>query len=287
MGWWIAAAAAGIGLLILLMTAPGLGKKKETLALSAWAYAHRGLHGDGIPENSLAAFEKAAQMGFGIELDVRLTRDGEIAVLHDETLLRMCGVDTPLSALTLEEAKAHSLAGTKETIPSFREALALVHGRVPLIIEMKSEGSAWKELPGKVFDQLKGYEGLWCVESFDPRMLYWFRGHALAVIRGQLAFDPFRMPKRDDAYHGFRFRLGAWLLMNFVSRPHFIAYGYETAGNLMFRMTRAVFRPVMAAWTVRSREAFEKLEKDWPIRIFEGFIPYDMLDPGRKGERSK
>ena len=105
-------------------------------------FAHRGLHGDGIPENSLAAFRRACEAGYGIELDVHLTADEKLVVFHDDTLTRMCGTDGTPEEKTLAELQELSLAGTDERIPSFDEVLALVSGRVPLIVELKYKGYA-------------------------------------------------------------------------------------------------------------------------------------------------
>lgn len=281
MGLWIAAALAALAGVALFLAAPASRRKKDARALGGWAYAHRGLHGDGVPENSLPAFARAAEAGYGVELDVRMTRDGRLAVLHDDSLLRLCGVDRALEDLTLAEARTLSLSGTEERIPSLEESLLRVGGRTPLIIEMKSAPSTRKKLPAALARAMAGYEGRWCVESFDPRMLLWFRRHAPGVLRGQLAFDPRRDPTENR--RGVRYWLAARLLMNFLSRPDFISYGYESAGNAFFRMTRALFHPVLAAWTVRSREDFIKLKKTYDIQIFEAFIP-EIKEPQEEKE---
>ena len=129
-------------------------------------YAHRGLHGGDVPENSLAAFEKAAEKRYGIELDVQLTKDGVPVVFHDDSLLRVCGVDRLLRDCELSELRQFRLSGSeKETIPTFAEVLELVDGRVPLLVELKT-GSAG--LVRAVVPMLDEYNGSFCVESFDP-----------------------------------------------------------------------------------------------------------------------
>ena len=100
-------------------------------------YAHRGLHDDSAPENSLQAFENACRAGYGIELDVQLSRDGVVMVFHDYSLLRMTGCDKKLSELDATELTALSLKNTAETIPTFEQVLSLVDGRVPLLVELK------------------------------------------------------------------------------------------------------------------------------------------------------
>ena len=102
-------------------------------------YAHRGLHGNGIPENSRAAFSRACERGVGIELDVQLSRDGEVMVFHDATLVRMTEVEKKVCELDRADLQTLSLAQSEWTIPTFREVLALVNGRVPILVELKGE----------------------------------------------------------------------------------------------------------------------------------------------------
>ena len=134
------------------------------------SYAHRGLHCGGVPENSLAAFELACQEGYGIELDVQLSRDGVVTVFHDYTLKRMTGVDARLCELDSAELSLLSLLGTEEKIPTFAEVLELVGGRVPLLVELKGE-SANSELCQAVADLLRSYDGAFCIESFNPLLV--------------------------------------------------------------------------------------------------------------------
>ena len=127
-------------------------------------YAHRGLHGDGIPENSLAAFARACEEGYGIELDVHLARDGRVVVFHDDTLVRMTGRDGKISDYTADELANITLADTTEKIPTFSEVLALVNGRVPLLVELKGE-STDVSLCEKVAALLRDYQGLYCIHA--------------------------------------------------------------------------------------------------------------------------
>lgn len=186
-------------------------------------YAHRGLHtpDQSIPENSLPAFRQAAEAGYGIELDVQLTRDGELVVFHDDDLRRACGVGLPVDQLTFAELRRLSLFGTEERVPLFSEALRVVGGRAPLIVELKT-GRRNRELCRKTLAYLRAYCGEVCVESFDPRIVAYFRFHAPRLLRGQLAQQP-----EAYAWKGFT-AFGAFLLgntlTNWLGRPHFIAY---------------------------------------------------------------
>ena len=139
-------------------------------------FAHRGLHDNNhqIPENSLAAFQRAVDAGYGIELDVQLSADQIPVVFHDATLGRMCGIDRRVNELTFAELRQLSLVNTKEHIPSFQEALALVNGKVPLLVELKMEHLDF-DIPREADALLSEYSGDYCIESFHPAALDWYR----------------------------------------------------------------------------------------------------------------
>lgn len=271
MVWLLMGLAALFALYLFLLSPRLLGKRKRRALIPRRPYAHRGLHGGRLPENSLGAFLRAAEKGYGIELDVHLTRDGRLAVMHDASLQRMCGVDRKIGGLTLSEVCSLPLLGSIERVPSLQEVLRSVAPfHTPLIIEMKSDPKAWRKLPAALEKEMRGYPGFWCVESFDPRMLRYFRRHAPQVIRGQLSYDP---AKLGEGYPNFLYALGAYLLMNAVSRPDFVAYDHRTERNLSFRVLRRLFHPVLAAWTVKSKKDFERLRGRYDLVIFEGFEP--------------
>ena len=268
---WLVGALFGVLILYLFLTAPNLRNAKTRCeAIPKAPYAHRGLHDGSVPENSLTAFRRAAEKGYGIELDVHLTKDGHLAVMHDGSLKRMCGSDQRIPLLTLREVQSFRLLDTGERVPAFADVLKAVAPRkTPLIVEMKSDPENWRALPEKLLAAMQGYPGFWCVESFDPRMLGWFRRNAPQVVRGQLAYDPRRIGEKRPLYYVF----GADLLTNFLSRPDFISYQHEADGNLSFRAVRRLFRPCAAAWTVQSQKDFDDLRKRYDLQIFEGFEP--------------
>jgi glycerophosphoryl diester phosphodiesterase len=162
--------------------------RKKAVAPFLRPYAHRGLWSKEAPENSLAAFRLAAEQGFAIELDVQLSRDGEVMVFHDYTLTRMCGVDLRLSDLTAAELATHRLGGTDLQIPTLRAVLEAVDGRVPLLIELKGESGNTALCPA-LSTVLADYPGKWCVESFNPLLLRWWKRHRPDVVRGLLSTD--------------------------------------------------------------------------------------------------
>ena len=257
--------------LYLFLIAPGRNARERSQAIPRVPYAHRGLYGKNVPENSLSAFRLAAPKGYGIELDVHLTRDGDLAVMHDGDLKRMCGMDQRVTDMTAIELKACRFAGSEETVPMLKDVLDAVGAFAPpLIIEMKSDGDSWKGLPETLLHCMKGYPGFWCAESFDPRMLRRLKKLSPGTVRGQLAYDPQRIGER---HREIRYTLCAYLLMDFWSRPDFIAYRHDTDGNLSFRIVEKLFRPGLIAWTVQHENDFKRLRSKYDVQIFEGFEP--------------
>lgn len=225
-GLLIGLGAAALGL-PLFMLAPGQITKRQKAPFVGVNYAHRGLHSRDkrVPENSLPAFELAASAGYGIELDVQLSKDGQVVVFHDDTLDRVCGVHARVDEKTWDELRQLKLCGTQERIPLFTEVLKTIRGRGALIVELKN-GRRNRELCEKTYALLSDYRGDVCIESFNPLIVMWFRFHARDLVRGQLA-----SPMKE--YKGSTNKLNAFLmshcLMNFFSRPQFIAYkiGYR------------------------------------------------------------
>lgn len=233
-------------------------------------YAHRGLHDKkkGIPENSMAAFKRAVEAGYGIELDVQLSKDRIPVVFHDFTLERMTGQPGKVYDYSLEELKQFRLDGTDEQIPTFEEFLALVDGRVPLIVEYKVEWMDFSVCP--IADRLlQGYKGLYIIESFNPLALSWYRKNRNEIIRGQLS-DKFR---RKDGFKGPLYFFLKHLCLNWMTRPDFIAYNHEHANELGFMAATKLFKGKPVAWTIRSQAELDKAKENFSIFIFEQFIP--------------
>ena len=232
-------------------------------------YAHRGLWNDERPENSLAAFAAARDAGYGIELDVHLTADGCLVVHHDDSLKRMCGKGIKIGDSTKEAVCACRLKDTDELVPTFDEVLAVVGGQIPMIVELKTENNV-DALCKAVHERMQRYEGLWCMESFDPRAVKWFRRHADHVVRGQLANGGSILKAKPGK------RLGLFVLKsqlgNALGRPDFIAYQAATDNNLPMRIVR-LMKPLLVCWTIRSQEMMDRQRGRYDIQIFEGFIP--------------
>ena len=220
----LALAAAGIALAAgyVYLTAPGKPSRQQKSIYNGRNIAHRGLHTRDhvVPENSLAAFEAAASVGYGIELDVRLTKDGQVVVFHDDNLKRVCGVDARVDEMTYAELQQLRLYDTDQIIPLFSQVLTCVRGRGPLIVEIKT-GKHNKELCEKTCELLRCYAGDYCIESFNPMILRWFRRNAPDIMRGQLASQREDYKGEVNAVTGFAL---SRLLLNFIGRPQFIAY---------------------------------------------------------------
>lgn len=212
--------------------------------------AHRGLHvrSAGVPENSQAAFAAAADHRWGLELDVRLSRDGVAMVFHDATLDRVCGRAGRMSDLTAAELGRLHLFDTAETIPTLKQTLDLVAGRVPILIEVKNYNDARVgPLEAAVRDALDGYAGPYAVQSFSPMTVDWFRRHMPRVPRGQLASIDADFPHMTLAGRMIlRAALRAWF-----GNPDFVGYNVQYMPSKLTRRARHRGLPVLA-WTVRT-----------------------------------
>jgi glycerophosphoryl diester phosphodiesterase len=258
-----------VGLLILLLPAVFFyflisPNQKRTFPF-ARSYAHRGLHGGAIPENSLLAFKRASDEGVGVELDVQLTKDDKLVVFHDETLLRMCGVDVHVRDLTYDELKNFSLAGTDQKIPLFKEVLDILGG-VPLLCEIKKrDENTDTKICHIVAHEIDEYKGNFLIESFNPLILRWFKKNRPDIIRGQLSQN-FLKNKGDIS--GVSAFLMTHLLVNVISRPDFIAYRH-TDSSLGLTLFRRLFPAPLLGWTAKGDTEREALFSRFDGEIFE------------------
>ena len=259
-------------LFALLYTFATRGRKghKGLVALQGHRYAHRGLHSAGVPENSRAAFREAVKLGLGSELDVHLLADGGLAVIHDSKLLRTTGAAGRIEDLTLSQLDSYRLEGTEETIPTLAQVLEIYGGKYPLIIELKTAGGNHAALCQTVLEQLKDYTGVYCLESFDPRVVYWLRRNRPEIIRGQLTENFYR--SKPKIVCSISWMMSSQIL-NFLTRPDFVAYRYEDRRGISNFLARRVWGMAGASWTIRSKEDLAKAEKEGWIPIFENFIP--------------
>ena len=260
-------------LLYLMMIMPGLRREPSAASFSKWLYAHRGLHDNtsDAPENSLRAFQKAVDAGFGMEMDVQLSKDQVPVVFHDNTLKRVCGAEGEVKDFTFEELQQFRLCGTDQRIPKFEEVLKLVDGRVPLIVELKIDTTNLA-LCSIADGLLSAYKGMYCIESFNPLAVRWYRKNRREIIRGQLS-DAFI---KEGEYVGPLYFMLQNLLFNWLGRPDFIAYNRKYPKILSRLLCRKLFGNMAAAWTVKSREQLEEAKEYFDIFIFDSFLPERM-----------
>ena len=225
-------------------------------------YAHRGLHGNGVPENSLQAFELAVKNEVGSELDLQLSKDGTLMVFHDYSLRRMTGLDKKLKDLTVAELKELSLAGTEQKIPTFKEVLELVNGKVPLLIELKGEdlnSSICKE----VAETLKGYDGAYCIESFNPLLVRNIKKYIPDVFCGQLYINVCRDKKKVTPIN----LILSLMAFNFLAKPDFIAYNKKDRNSFPVKLAVGLHKAPKFVWTVKGEDEINtaKLMKEHAI----------------------
>lgn len=248
-------------------------RRKRLKPFEARKIAHRGLfdNNTGYPENSLPAFKRAIEYGFGIELDVRLTKDGIPIIFHDADLNRVCNINKKVEDLTYKEIKTCTLFDSKEHIPQLSHALQMIDGKVPLIIEIKAEYDV-AEISRKTMNLLYRYPGQYCIESFSPLVLSWFEKHEPNVLRGQLSMDFFKEEANIEKPFIVKFAAKN-LLTNFISHPDFISYELAGANSIPMILERKLFEVKTAAWGVHSEDDLKFADQYFDIIIFDGFIP--------------
>jgi len=226
--------------------------------IGQWTYAHRGLHGAGVPENSLAAARGAIARGYGIECDIQRSLDDRPMVFHDWDLTRLLGAEGETGSIAASELEAMRYPGTEESPVELAELLALIGGTVPLLIEIKSKrGYDVERTCDVVRSVLEAYRGLHAVMSFDPRVSHWFARHSPETLRGLVVTEEGSKGLRGD----LRRHAALW-----HARPDFLAYDVRDLPSRFAASQRARGLPV-ATWTVRSPELLERarLHADAPI----------------------
>lgn len=231
--------------------------------------AHRGLFGEKIPENSLLAFKQAIKNKLPIELDVTALADGTPVIFHDEKLARMTGRDGFISSMSLADISDLKLQGTKEKIPTLAEALDVIDGKVPVLIEIKNFGKVGP-LEKAVWKELIKYDGEYAVESFNPYTLEWFKNNAPKIKRGQLSC----FFRNKDISGVRKFALKRMLLNKKISEPNFIVYDGADMPNKYLKKYYGVI-PVLA-YTIKSEGEELRLKGFCDNFLFDSYTPLSL-----------
>lgn len=240
------------------------GKKKDMEWLCNRPIAHRGYHNQTkmCPENSKEAFLRAIEKNYHIEIDIRLTKDNEVVVFHDENVVRMCGKNSKVRDLTLAELKKLKLLGGTEEILTLKEFLDLVDKKVGCLIEFKETEDAILE--PIAWEILKDYEGKWAMQSFQPSKLKWFKKNAPHILRGQLCLN-YMDNKEKPWLIKFMFTN---LLSNFIGRPQFISYHYSGVNKLNVKLLRKMHVPLFV-WNIENEKIYQAVKGKCENIIFE------------------
>ena len=256
------AAIAFLVYLLVLIRPSGRAPSDKRLLCD---YAHRGLHSDTVPENSLEAFELACRAGHGIELDVQLSRDGEVMVFHDYTLIRMTGVDKKLCELDASELCELRLKETEQRIPTFRQVLELVDGRVPILVELKGENFDTSLCP-KVAELLRTYKASFCIESFNPLLVKQMKELFPDSFCGLLYTNAVKEKKKATVIN----IAVTLMVLNFLCKPNFIAFDEGYRDSFFVKVTTKFYKTPKFVWTIKSQESLDTAHRLGECPIFEG-----------------
>lgn len=227
--------------------------------------AHRGLHNKQCPENTLAAFSRAIEAGYAVEMDVQMTRDGELVVFHDYDLERLTGLKGDIRKVDYSYIKDATILGTDQRIPLFEEFLKHIDGRIPILIEVKHHRHIGP-VEEKIAALLENYSGEVAVESFNPLIILWFKRHAPKVVRGQLSSNL----KEDKLPLWQKFVVWSLLLLR-INGSQFLAYDADNIHRpVILRLKK---RMPVVMWTVRDPKVLEETKGYYDNYMFEGYIP--------------
>jgi len=226
--------------------------------------AHRGLHDKKLPENSIGAFKAAARNGYAIELDIHLSRDHRLVVLHDDTTKRLTGNDHKVTESESTDLTNLRLEGTEYYVPLLDDVLDVVAGDTPLLIEVNT-GSRADIIGPSILKTLKGYPGEYAIQSFDPRIVGWFHKHAPHIPRGQLSYTFSSHPGLPVTQK----LLLRSMLLNIHTRPDFIAYEIGSLPSVPVTFWQSVYKLPLLTWTVRTKADLQKARGLGANVIFE------------------
>lgn len=238
---------------------------------NTWIYgskiAHKGLHNEQYPENSLGAIQNAIDHGYPFEIDVYMISDGTIAVMHEFNLKHMCGVNIDIRTLKREDLKKYKLLNTEYTIPTLEEVLELTKGQVPIMVELKSFAIfSIGKFEQKVYDIMKHYDGEYAIQAFNPLVISWFKKNAPEVLRGQLwcLFEDVEgLPRL--AKHILR-----KMYLTKRGRPDFLAYSTDDISKKYLKKFK---KTPKLGWVIHDEKQEEKANEIFSGVIFEDYLP--------------
>jgi len=236
--------------------------------------AHRGLHDStkGIVENTASAIQAAIDASYAIEIDVQEARDGAAMVFHDSTLGQLTEATGHVSAYGSKQLKRIALKGVSDRLRTLPEVLEQVAGRVPLLIEIKSDWGGRGPFEAELAQNLKSYDGQAAVMSFDPNAVAAFASHAPDFPRG-LTAGPFRNLQYWGHLHAWQRFYMRHLLSASIARPHFVAYDIDGLAALAPVIWRQMMNRTLLTWIVRSDAERKRAQRWADAMIFEGFRP--------------
>lgn len=271
----IAVFAVLVYIALLYLTAPSSDIKlmKERLdAMTSVCFAHKGLYkkDQTVPENTIPAFKAALAHGYGIDCDVQLTWDGQAVCFCDQHMRMACGIDELMVSFNYEHLEKLKLFGTEERMPLLSEALELIAGKTPMIIEVKSSSQrSIGKTCSAIYDLLKDYKGAFCIASYDPHILKWFRLNAPDVLRMQASKPYFDW--RENDRNVIRCLIMSRFLCNVLSRPHLLAYAIGPV-NAGFKLALKNGAPLVL-FTANKRHQHAELLGRCSTLIFEDYLP--------------
>lgn len=209
--------------------------------------SHRGIFDNKyIPENSLYSFRRAKERNIPIELDVQLTKDKKLIVFHDINLKRMCGIDKYIEDVTYQELQKITLLSSKEKIPSLKEVLDLIQGKVLIDIELKKTKNI-EELCHKVLDEVRNYTGDVLLKSFQPNIVRYLKKHTTRPVG--LLITKFPTSKT------YSYFMSSALLIQYC-KPDFLAINKEIVKKK--RVQRYRKKLPIFVWTITSQKELDE-----------------------------
>ncbi len=247
--------------------------KPDMTVFSAYDYANGGLHDfcREVPDNTIKAYDKALKHGYGIIMDVRLTKDGIPVAFTDHELWRLCGIEGTVEDMTFDEIAQIKLAETEYTAPALKEALEFVDGQVPVLLNLRTYGDNYESLAEAAAAVIEQYDGIIAVESMDYRCVRWFTRNLPHIIRGQM-FEK-NIDFGNTVITFLRQFAKNWLLTNCLTKPDFISSHVVDSRSLSLRFCKLLYHVPVMHWNVKTMKEYEKARMNDAIVSFEDIKP--------------